>query len=402
MASLGHLEFFVQDPAGNAVAGAAVEIRRQGAQCSGAQTSTTLNVDAVNGVVVGDSIVLNTAASARTVTGITATTITYSGVPFNVVDDDRLSISAAKPTIYEDPVGNTSTANPLTTNALGYAHCYIVGGLYDVLISGGGIATTLYVDRPTEGAESVISNAYNGAGAARAYNFDTLRALDATDTLIRVANAGNSRFALFAGGGATFGGAGTLTSGGPLQVNSGPSTFAAGGLNVSGTLAVTGAVTATTTVAATTALTAGTTVTAGTGVTATTGNIQATAGDADVRRLLGNNGTALVAGDFVLSAGWGNTASLAFGGVGSSFDTRGVILVTCNGAGIGANPTVTLTYKDGAFPMQVFPVVCRGDNAAPAGGYWAANGSLTTQFQIMFVGLPVAGSTYITSWVLVG
>lgn len=59
-------------------------------------------------------------------------------------------------------------------------------------------------------------------------------------------------------------------------------------------------------------------------------------------------GGAVVAGDLVLSAGWGATASVAVT-IATSRDQALLFTVTSNGAGTAANPTITYTYGDGTF-----------------------------------------------------
>ena len=58
-------------------------------------------------------------------------------------------------------------------------------------------------------------------------------------------------------------------------------------------------------------------------------------------------GTAHVAGDWIASSGFGSTAAVTFTGIAN--DSRGHVIVTCGGTGQGANPTLTLTFKDGAW-----------------------------------------------------
>jgi hypothetical protein len=57
-------------------------------------------------------------------------------------------------------------------------------------------------------------------------------------------------------------------------------------------------------------------------------------------------GTAHVAGDYALSAGWGASGAVTVVG---ARDTGGRISVACTGAGVAANPTVTLTPRKGLF-----------------------------------------------------
>src|SRR5205085_9429221 len=84
--------------------------------------------------------------------------------------------------------------------------------------------------------------------------------------------------------------------------------------------------------------------------------------------------TALVAADFVPSAGFGSTATAT--PVAGSSDSRGAVDILCQGSGIAANPSVVLTFKDGTWKDSdgtdrvPFVVGCRGDTDANT-GFWA-------------------------------
>jgi hypothetical protein len=97
-----------------------------------------------------------------------------------------------------------------------------------------------------------------------------------------------------------------------------------------------------------------------------------------IRRVLGG-GTALVAGDITLSAGWGNTATLsALGGTDAAFR----LTVTPNGTGIAANPTITVAFHDGSW--GTIPI-CQLTPYNPSGvsPTWdVAGGSSATQLLI--------------------
>lgn len=389
MASFGRLRLKLDKVDGNGklvpASGASVEVRRQGASVSGAQSGTPLNLDAINGILVGDTIVRNASSSpTKVATAITATTIDLSGGGFvSVSDDDRLSIISGLPTLYVDAQGNETTPNPGTTDANGMFVAYSLGGLYDILTSGGGTTTTLHQDVGTEGAESLRSNAFT-TGSLTVYSFDTLRSMAVGDTLLALKNAGTNEFRVQGDGeiiagtaGATHNLTGTLTASSTITATAGGIVATAGGV---------------------TATAGGVTATAG-GVTATTGNIEATAGDLVYRRHLATKGTALVGGDWTPSAGWGDTAIITSV---TGKDSRGRIQILCNGAGIGANPTLTLTFKDGAYAVAPQLVSSRGDIVAPAGGYWAGGIPTTTQAGWTFVGLPVAGNTYVLQYAVIG
>lgn len=116
-----------------------------------------------------------------------------------------------------------------------------------------------------------------------------------------------------------------------------------------------------------------------------------------VKRLGNAFATTLVAGDFALSAGWGNTATVT-AVVGT--DQAWTITVTANGTGIAANPTVTLTFHDGTWtnaPTAISKMV------GGAGTITALTDAPTaTTWVITFNGTPVATSTYIISGILIG
>jgi hypothetical protein len=105
------------------------------------------------------------------------------------------------------------------------------------------------------------------------------------------------------------------------------------------------------------------------------------------------HGTALTTADYAISAGWGNTA--AKGGV-SGTSSGGNFAVTANGAGIAANPTVVLTFPDGAWNLAPFAIAVPETTATVAAGInaWATTAQNTTTVTFTFLGTPNAGQTY--------
>jgi hypothetical protein len=102
-------------------------------------------------------------------------------------------------------------------------------------------------------------------------------------------------------------------------------------------------------------------------------------------------GSAVVAGDFALSAGWGSTASIASV---RGEDALAQVTVTANGSGIAVNPSITFTYHDGSF-INGIALVSRCDaNSPQIGNVWVATAFNSTSVQIFFLGTPVAGNTY--------
>lgn len=243
MASLGRLEFSVIDSSGNAVSGVSVTVCKQGAQVRGAQASVTVvTVDSPGALVAGDQVRYGTASSpTRSVTAVSATTVSIGGPGDTFSDDDRMRCITL-PTIYEDDAGNVATSNPLTTDTNGYAACYVVGAKYDVLISGGGQTTRLLQDVVCGGGESVRSNIYSGT----AWTLDTLRTLAATDKLLDLQTAGASKFSVAGDGEIVAGAAGAthaLTGNTTVTGNvtaSGTLTAQTSGSSITGTLTIAG------------------------------------------------------------------------------------------------------------------------------------------------------------------
>jgi fibronectin-binding autotransporter adhesin len=137
---------------------------------------------------------------------------------------------------------------------------------------------------------------------------------------------------------------------------------------------------------------------AGVATTFTLGGAGSTAPHTFVNRFRHNQGTALVSGDFSLSAGWGNTSSISgLSGTDSAF----TLTITSGGTGQAANPTITLTFHDGTWTNT--PIVCitRGDGSTPQTGFWITQAATSaTQAVLQFVGTPIAASGYII-WVTV-
>lgn len=361
MSILGRLIIIAQDTGGNSSVGCTVNIYKQGAQIKGAQAGPAYNVDSPGGLVVGDTVfAASNPATTTQVTVVTATVVTLSASLGTLADDDRLMCTSNMPIIYSDNAGTDSTANPMSTDASGVAACWIMGGYYDADFSGGTPSLTrafqydIYL-----GAESTKSNQFSGT----VLKSDTMRTLAATDILLDLSNLGTNEFKVMGDGEIVAGVAGATHA-------------------LTGTLTTSSSITAT----------------AG-GITATAGNVQATAGDFDGRRLVMDNGTSLVNGDFALSAEWGNTATVAV--TAGSKDTRGRFDVTSGGAGQAINASVALTFKDGAFGATVRAVASRRDQTAPSTGYWIVSEG-TTGCTFTFTGLPVAGNVYGCSYIIVG
>ena len=110
--------------------------------------------------------------------------------------------------------------------------------------------------------------------------------------------------------------------------------------------------------------------------------------------------TTLVAGDLsAVHANWGAGATQA---IGSGSTDNGCRLSFTAAGTPAANPTVTLTFHDGAFAAIPHAVVSRGEGVAPATGFWAITAISTTAITLTFFGTPVAASVYIADLVVLG
>jgi len=130
------------------------------------------------------------------------------------------------------------------------------------------------------------------------------------------------------------------------------------------------------------------------------GTLTVTGNDVSFRRPRADQGTIHVAGtDYGLSAGWGTSASLGIGS--TNRDSRGFLQVTSGTAAFGANPTITLTYKDGTYGANApFAVVCSSPTTSdqPLVPWTSSAGTTTAIFT--WLGTPIASKTYSCSFVI--
>lgn len=108
------------------------------------------------------------------------------------------------------------------------------------------------------------------------------------------------------------------------------------------------------------------------------------------------SGTEHVAGDYAASAGWGTSPTIT----PLARDTGGRVSVTAK-ATPGANPTLTLTFKDGTWTTAPAVTCSRGDALATA-GYWSLTTVSATAVIFTFVGTPVADEVYVLDFVAMG
>jgi len=395
MSQLGKIEITRQDGAGNPVIAATITLRKQGATVqSGGPTSFT--VDDPGGIIAGDTVNVYNAdgtdpgSASVSVSSITATNVTVGGGGFSAANNTRISPSTAGPTVYRDAQGNETTT--LTTDSNGYATAWVEIAPYDVVSTGGssplGTAPTrVWFDVLPGGMERTKSNAFM-SGTTVTRIADTLRALTSGDKLISYRSAGVEKFYLDLNAalgvrlpGHNVAGLVTIDSGG-LTITSGSITGPAGGLTIGG-----GPVT----------LSAGAlSVTSG-GVILAAGNFDTTGVTSQLRagRIRLDRGTAHVAGDWVLGGSWGTTP-INFAGGSNCRDSGGQYVVTSGSGSPGANPTVTLTFKNGAWGGGgvIYGIGARGETSAPSTAYWVNNAGAATTQTWVFVGTPTASTTY--------
>jgi hypothetical protein len=118
-------------------------------------------------------------------------------------------------------------------------------------------------------------------------------------------------------------------------------------------------------------------------------------------RLKATQGSALVNGDFSISAGWGSTASITtLVGTDSMF----AIIITTGGTGISANPTLTITYHDGTWTNSPLVLPTRGDSVTIAAGtgMWTVQANNPTATTYQFNATPNSGASYVLTTMAVG
>jgi hypothetical protein len=126
-------------------------------------------------------------------------------------------------------------------------------------------------------------------------------------------------------------------------------------------------------------------------------NVLLFTGDTGIDQAIeGSRQTALGAGDFALSAAWGSTASIT---AITGSDSRFILEITSAGIGQAANPTITLTYVDGAWSSAPFPMISDNGSIDAGGGvlrpiFNIATRTTTQVVWDMFDPVPVAGDVY--------
>ena len=116
-------------------------------------------------------------------------------------------------------------------------------------------------------------------------------------------------------------------------------------------------------------------------------------------------GTALAVTDFALDANWGNTATVeqVYG-----CDGAWNVKVKANGAGIGADPTITLTYKDGTWGTSPVSIIkfTNSDDAAVSPDTtdvkYTTPSPSATAITFTLKGTPTGGKVYFFAGIVIG
>jgi len=126
-------------------------------------------------------------------------------------------------------------------------------------------------------------------------------------------------------------------------------------------------------------------------VTLRNGDATNAGGRLNLARIKASGGTALVAGDFALSAGWGTTASVgSVRGVDQFFE----FVVTSAGTGQGASPTITYTPKDGTWTTAPIWVCVRQEYANQPTITFTTTTQTATSLVLTFGGTPSNGESF--------
>lgn len=113
----------------------------------------------------------------------------------------------------------------------------------------------------------------------------------------------------------------------------------------------------------------------------------------------GTVGMGGVAGDFTLSSGWGSTASVTCTGD----DVSGSVTVNATGAGLAANPTVTLNFKGGTWTTAPNGIWALASTTITATDQVPITFSFTaTTASVRYLFTPTSGRDYTFSWIHVG
>ena len=405
MAHLARLAFIITDPTtGLPINNATVEVRKQGATVNGTTGPTTINIHAQGAIDVGDTVNIDNDAdiAVAVLTQPTAVQLTVAAAGFSTLVNDvtRLTPTSPLPTVWNAEEGAETKTNPLTTDNLGEAFCFVPNGLWDALVTVGGVKTLL-INQVASGGGLSMSNIFT-TGAESAYDFDTARALGTGDKIARFLDDGVTRVSISKSGDITavtglftsdVAIIGNLTLAADLAMSATASQLIPGATSFAIRNNADNADNVLVLDAGDVTIRRDLTVTQDLTVTR----------DAACRRGTRTGGTAVVPGDFSISSGWGDTA-LINTPVGT--DAAGELRITCQGSGIGAEPFVTFTFPDGAYADGYLCMLTVASNTT-TGEYdhqWVASESPGSSASATFFlsGTPTTAKTYNVAWLIIG
>lgn len=100
-----------------------------------------------------------------------------------------------------------------------------------------------------------------------------------------------------------------------------------------------------------------------------------------------DSGTPHAVGDYTLGGNWGTAPSVSSV---TAEDRGGRVTITSGSGTPGANPTVTLKFRDGLYPTAPTVVVCKGGTV----GDWAVTSVAVDQVVFTFVGTPAVSTAF--------
>jgi len=166
MAGTAHLkkysQTFYKDKSGSDLAqipasSISINVYKQGATVASGVTVTTavggvaVSVRSVGHIVLNDTVQLGTDATKQMMVEEVTSSISIklrSTIGANIVlaAGDRLVIYSTVPALYNESTGVSTMSNPATTSTAGYVEFYTPEARFDVLASGAGITTQLFID----------------------------------------------------------------------------------------------------------------------------------------------------------------------------------------------------------------------------------------------------------------
>jgi hypothetical protein len=390
MAQLGRLRVTVTKTNGQAVSGAQVIARRQGATIrSGGPNAFT--VDDPGSFVAGNVAFLGTDSTPRSVTSVGETVINLGSTGFSgTSNNDRLTNNNLA-ALYLDAQGNQSTSNPMTTDSTGQVSVWAEIRPLDLHVSASGITAELRQDVVPEGHETITSNVHDGVTAI-AYIRDTERALidvNAIHTSFRVNGVEIAK--LMADSELVLDAATIASLLGGVTITTGDLTVTAGDVILG---------------AAVSQLVPGvTSFSVRDNADARDNLLVVDAGDVTVfrdfklRRVDGISGTFLVDDvDITADANWGNTAAITSL---RATDHGGRVTVSCAGTGIAADPTIQITFTN-SYAEVVQAQVTRVSSSDQPTVPFTINQQTATFIKVQFEGTPVTGNDYTFTYFIVG